>query len=573
MDENVEKSSSLMNLGWSPRSHVRESSSGSDERGAILILALVYIIVIGVVVAALTTWASGDLNNTGNFNNARNLDYSLSSAVEVAINNIRYTPVEGSVNASPPVACWGGATYATTSTPTYTTYSTYELPDSTDNIAIWCSTHSVPFSKVTRTVTVTACPAPSTSTIATAWASATEIQSAATACNASPYLQALVSFGDYKGTKSVPGYGASLQDWDWSSSVQSKFLPNSINILSSIPEFPVAQTYYNVSATASSADVVSVTTSPASSCTVTGDQVEFLTNGTTCNIYFNDSGNANYGAAAQQVQTVQVGPVANAITVTSSVPTGPSAEFGQQYTPVKSAISGDSVAVTVDASTSPSNACSVNGSGVVTFNYVGTCVIDFNDPGNADYLAASQQQQTITITAGPPAGQSILANPTSPANGYPSNGDSLTYQYNETMNQSSMFAGFTSPASVCVDLKASSSTGSYQTILTVYKNSGTCSTSTIVNLGTVNLGDGANGHYITQGATAVFTGTMTMSTVSGDSQVIVTLGNESGSTPVTAVTSSTTLTWTPSASATSTANSTACSTASVTEANAPKGNF
>jgi hypothetical protein len=572
MDENV-KSRLSMDLGSNTRSQARESSGGTDERGAILILALVYIIVIGVVVAALTTWASGDLNNTTNFNNARNLDYSLSSGVEVAINNIRYTPVEGSVNATPPVACWGSSAYATTSTPTYTTYSTYELPSSTENIAIWCSTHSVPYSKVTRTVTVTACPAPSAATIATAWATATEIENAATACDASPYLQALVSFGDYKGTKSVPGYGASLQDWDWSSSVQSRFLPNSINILSSVPEFPVAQTYYNVSATASSGDVVSVTTSPASSCTVTGQQVEFLTNDTTCNIYFNDAGNANYGAAAQQVQTVQVGPVANAITVSSAVPTGASAEFGQQYTPVMSAISGDSVTVTVDALTSPSNACSVNGSGIVTLNYVGTCVIDFNDPGNADYLAASQVQQTFAITVGPPAGQSILANPSTPANGYPSNGDSLTYQYNETMNQSSMFSGFTGSSNICVDLKASSSMGSYQTILTVYKATGTTCSSTVVNVGSVNLGDGASGHYIAQGVTAVFNGTMTMSTVSGDSQVIVTLGNESGGTTVSAVNSSTTLTWTPSASATSTANSSACSTANVTEANAPKGNF
>ena len=35
------------------------------ERGAILILALAYILIMGVVVAALTTWASGDLNTQG----------------------------------------------------------------------------------------------------------------------------------------------------------------------------------------------------------------------------------------------------------------------------------------------------------------------------------------------------------------------------------------------------------------------------------------------------------------------------------------------------------------------------
>lgn len=94
------------------RAHATDDGVG--ERGAILILALVYIIVISVTVAALTTWASGDLNSTDNFTNARSTDYSLSSAVEVAINDIRYTPLVAAnqtLNAAPPWYCWGtGAT-------------------------------------------------------------------------------------------------------------------------------------------------------------------------------------------------------------------------------------------------------------------------------------------------------------------------------------------------------------------------------------------------------------------------------------------------------------------------------
>jgi hypothetical protein len=541
-----------------------------DERGAILILALVYIIVIGTVVAALTTWASGDLNNTANFTGARNLDYSLSSAMEIGINNIRYTPVVGSINASPPVACWGTGTYATTSTPTYTTYSTYELPTSgSDNIALWCSTKSIPKSAVTRTVTVSACPAPSASTIATAWATAAEIESAATACVDAPDLQALVSFGDYEGSKSVPGYGASLQDWNWSSSVQSTVLPNSIDIESSIPEFPVANSSYVASAVASSGDNVVVTVAPATSCTVSGNTVTFVANNTTCTVYFNDPGGANYAAAVQVTQTIAVGKVANSISVTS---TDTTAIVGGQYTPTASAVSGDPVVVSVDSSTSPSNACSVS-SGTVSFYAAGNCVLDFNDAGNTDYLAAAQATQTISVGAGPPAGQSILGNPSTPATYKPSNGDSLTFQYNQTMNQSSMYSGFTGSASICVDLTTSGTHSSYHTVWTVYTySSGTCR-STLVNLGTVSLGDGGSGNYITYGSTAVFLGTMSMSTVNGDSQVVVTLGNESGSTTISSVSSTTTLSWTPSASATSTAGNTACSTASVSEANSPKINF
>jgi hypothetical protein len=554
------------------RTRCNETRDRGDERGAILILALAYIMIIGVVVAALTTWASGDLNNTGNFSNARNLDYSLSSAMEVGINNIRYTPVVGSINASPPVACWGSGTYATTSTPTYTTYSTYQLPTSTSNIALWCSTLSVPGNAVTRTVTVSACPAPSASTIATAWATSTEIQNAATACDDTPDLQAFVSFDDYNGSKSVPGYGASLQDWNWSSSVQSTILPNSISIQSSIPEFPVANSSYVASATASSGDTVTVTTSPSSSCTVSGRTVTFVANGTTCNVFFNDPGGANYAAAAQQEQTISVGQVSNSISVTS---TDSSAIVGGQYTPTASATSGDPVVVTVDASTSPSNTCTVN-SGTVTFYAAGSCVLDFNDFGNTDYVAASQIQQAITVGPGPPAGLSILGNPSTPASGAPGNGDSLTYQYNQPMSQSSMYSGFTGSASVCVDLTTSGRSSSYQTLWTVFTYSSNTCRSTAVNLGSVNLGDGANGNYVSWGSTAVFLATMTMSTVNGDSQVVVTLGNESSSTTVSALspkTSTTTLTWTPSASATSTPGGIACSTASVTEANSPKVNF
>ena len=147
---------------------VRNDAHG--ERGAILILALAYITVIGVVVAAITTWASGDLNNTDNFTSARNLDYSLSSAVEVAGDrqNIRYTPEADSVNVSVttgPVACWGSGST-----------STYELPGSTNNIATWCSTLSDPGTATTRTVTISACTA-ATSPVA---------------CAATPQLQAVI---------------------------------------------------------------------------------------------------------------------------------------------------------------------------------------------------------------------------------------------------------------------------------------------------------------------------------------------------------------------------------------------
>jgi large repetitive protein len=65
------------------------------------------------------------------------------------------------------------------------------------------------------------------------------------------------------------------------------------------------------------------------------------------------------------------------------------------YSPTASASSDDKVAITLDTS---STGCSLSDA-KVTFTGAGTCVIDFNDPGNDTYAAAAQVQQSITVDA------------------------------------------------------------------------------------------------------------------------------------------------------------------------------
>jgi hypothetical protein len=511
-----------------------------------LILALAYVTVIGVTVAALTTWASGDLNNTNNFTSGRNLDYSLSSAVEVAINNIRYAPEADSVNvslASGPVACWGSGST-----------STYELPGSTNNIATWCSTLSDPGTATTRTVTIAACVASTSNT----------------ACALAPQLQAVIVFDDYSATgQPANGEGATLESWDWSSKAGlSVALPNSINVNSTPPAFPLVGGTYVTSASATSGDTVAITTSNSAICRVSAGVVSFVANGA-CTVYFNDPGNVNYAGAVQVSQTMSVGPVANAITVNSTAPSSATVG-GSTYTPVAAATSGDVVAVT----SSTTAVCTVS-SGVVTFIGAGTgtatCTLAFNDPGNTDYVAATQVTQSFSVTVGVPAGVSVLAYSSTP-NGNPNNGDQVTYTYNQTMNGSSLLSGF-SGSSTAVYVQLSRSNGSS----TVWKVCATTNCSTAVNLGSVNLGDGGSpGYYVqTAGNTVVYNATMSMSTVSGESVVTVVLGSTvSGTVSVLSPsTTQTTLVWTPSASATGSATGTNCSTTSVTEANAPQRNF
>jgi hypothetical protein len=145
-----------------------------DEAGAVLVLALVFLIVVGAIVGSLTTWTMNDLNNTSHFTSARSLQYAANSATEVAIQSIRYNPLLGTdqtLNASPPSYCWGNAT-------------TPALPAiDGENFAVWCSTTWNPSSSQTRVVTFSTCLVTSTETAAS--------------CAASPFLQAVVSFDDY----------------------------------------------------------------------------------------------------------------------------------------------------------------------------------------------------------------------------------------------------------------------------------------------------------------------------------------------------------------------------------------
>ena len=100
-----------------------------------------------------------------------------------------------------------------------------------------------------------------------------------------------------------------------------------------------------------------------------------------------------------------VGTSSNSITA-SSPPTAGSARG--TYAASATATSSDKVAITLD---STSSGCTIS-AGKVTFTGAGTCVVNFNDPGNATYAAAALVSQsikvyaanTITVSKAPAAG-------------------------------------------------------------------------------------------------------------------------------------------------------------------------
>lgn len=177
-----------------------------DERGAALILALVLLLVGSVAAGALSFEVTTGLANTGRFGAARSLEYAARSATDVAIQNIRYTPLlspSQTLEASPPAPCWGSSPISEVSS-----------IDNAVPMASWCSTAWAPTSAATRTVTISTCPA----TVAAA------------ACAATPYLQAVVVFDDYPPGVSAPtttqcqvycGTSMSIESWLWSPAVPS----------------------------------------------------------------------------------------------------------------------------------------------------------------------------------------------------------------------------------------------------------------------------------------------------------------------------------------------------------------
>ena len=141
--------------------------------------------------------------------------------------------------------------------------------------------------------------------------------------------------------------------------------------------------------------IFSIDASATSVCSITGGVVSFTGAGS-CVIDANQAGNANFNPAPQARQTVTVGKRAQTITFTSKAPTG-AVIGGPTYTPTATGgASGNPVIFSIDASAT--SVCSIAG-GVITFTAAGSCVIDANQAGNANFNPAPRVQQAVSVMA------------------------------------------------------------------------------------------------------------------------------------------------------------------------------
>jgi hypothetical protein len=142
--------------------------------------------------------------------------------------------------------------------------------------------------------------------------------------------------------------------------------------------------------------------------TVAGNVLTVTTAGTIV-LDANQAGTANYSAAPEVQQTVVVNQASQTITFTP--PSAPVHFIAGGITVnlvAAGGASGNAVTFSVDASSTGAGTVSGN---VLTVTALGNMVIDANQTGNANYLAAPQAQETIAVLSALPTQTINFANP------------------------------------------------------------------------------------------------------------------------------------------------------------------
>ncbi len=131
----------------------------------------------------------------------------------------------------------------------------------------------------------------------------------------------------------------------------------------------------------------------AAGCSMSTGGVLSSTSVGTCVVTATKAADSDYGATSSAPFTITLGPATQAITITSSPPSP--ARYGGTYTVIANGgVSGN--AVTFSSATL--SVCTVSSSRV-SFVGVGSCVIDADQAGNANYSAAPQVQQSFTVSS------------------------------------------------------------------------------------------------------------------------------------------------------------------------------
>jgi hypothetical protein len=153
----------------------------------------------------------------------------------------------------------------------------------------------------------------------------------------------------------------------------------------------------------------SVTFTVTGSCSISGGVVSFTAVGT-CTVKADQAGGTNHLAATQVTQTISVAKGVQAISFTSTAPVNAAVDGATYTVTATGGVSGSAVTFTLNSASSA--VCSISGA-VISFTAAGACVVKANQTGSANYEAASEVTQTITVGKGT---QVITITSTAPAN-------------------------------------------------------------------------------------------------------------------------------------------------------------
>jgi PKD domain len=152
---------------------------------------------------------------------------------------------------------------------------------------------------------------------------------------------------------------------------------------------------YAVTASASSGLPVTFSSGAPSVCSVSGSTVSFVGPGI-CTIDANQAGSSEYEPAPQLQQSFTVGKGSQTITFTSSAPANASVGGPSYEVAATGGASGNPVTFAIDPASG--SVCSLSGAATVAFKAGGTCTIDANQAGSANYNAAPQAQQSFNVS-------------------------------------------------------------------------------------------------------------------------------------------------------------------------------
>src|SRR5213076_2989250 len=177
----------------------------------------------------------------------------------------------------------------------------------------------------------------------------------------------------------------------------------SITVTIHAPATATYNTSFTVAATASSG--LPVTFSNAGSCYNVGATFTMTSGSGTCTVKYDQAGNANYAAAAQVVEYTTAQPASQVINVSIHAPA--TATYNTSFT--VAATGGDSGNPVTFSST---GACSNSGATFTMTSGTGTCTVQYDQAGNANYAAAAQ---VVDYTTAQPASKVINVSIHAPA--------------------------------------------------------------------------------------------------------------------------------------------------------------